>query len=155
PAHSSAHSPRALGRHEPVPHLDRSQSLRMSRTEHPPASTAASPPATTATTTPQPATPPTGTISDAQRLPDPAWGPPTVPSGSPSAVVSARSLTRSFGDTEVIRPLDLDIEPGTIVGLIGPSGCGKTTTVRLLTGLLAPTSGSATVFGRDATDLSA
>ena len=119
----------------------------MSRTEHPPASTAASPPA---------ATRETGAISDAQPLPDPAWGTSNdVPSGSPSAVVSARGVTRSFGDTEVIRPLDLDIEPGTIVGLIGPSGCGKTTTVRLLTGLLAPTSGSATVFGRDATELSA
>lgn len=69
------------------------------------------------------------------------------------AAVSARALTRSFGDVDVIRPLDLDIEPGTILGLIGPSGCGKTTTVRLLTGLLAPTSGAATVFGRDACHL--
>jgi ABC-2 type transport system ATP-binding protein len=79
------------------------------------------------------------------------WGPP-VPS---SAVVTTRRLTRSFDEDEVIHPLDLDIEPGTIVGLIGPSGCGKTTTVRLLTGLLAPTSGTATVFGRPACDLTA
>jgi ABC-2 type transport system ATP-binding protein len=81
-------------------------------------------------------------------------GQPTIGSTSATAVVSARQLTRSFEDHEVIHPLELDIEPGTIVGLIGPSGCGKTTTVRLLTGLLSPTSGSATVFGRPATALS-
>lgn len=77
------------------------------------------------------------------------------PSSSPSAVVSTRRLTRSFADVEVIHPLDLDLEPGTILGLIGPSGCGKTTTVRLMTGLLAPTSGSATVFGCEAGELTA
>ena len=59
--------------------------------------------------------------------------------------VEARRLRKSFGDVEVIHGLDLAVEPGTIVGLIGPSGCGKTTTVRLLTGLLAPTSGEAMV----------
>ena len=67
--------------------------------------------------------------------------------------VAARQLTRSFGDTEVIHTLDLDVEPGTIVGLIGPSGCGKTTTVRLLTGLLAPTSGKADIGDTPATEL--
>ena len=53
----------------------------------------------------------------------------------------------TFGDTDVVKSLDLTVEPGSIVGLIGPSGCGKTTTVRLLTGLLEPTNGSATVDG--------
>jgi ABC-2 type transport system ATP-binding protein len=67
--------------------------------------------------------------------------------------VAARRLTRSFDDTEVIHPLDLDVDPGTIVGLIGPSGCGKTTTVRLLTGLLAPTSGDAVIGDTPATEL--
>ena len=85
---------------------------------------------------------------------------PTVPSGhrtdsSAASVVTCSGLTRSFGDHEVIHPLDLEIEPGTIVGLIGPSGCGKTTTDRLLTGLLAPTSGSAAVFGRPTDELTA
>ena len=76
------------------------------------------------------------------------------PRSSPTAVVAAEELTRCFDDEEVIHPLDLDIEPGTILGLIGPSGCGKTTTVRLLTGLLAPTTGRARVFGRDTVKLS-
>lgn len=89
--------------------------------------------------------PPTSAVS---RLHAPA---PTA-SG---AIAGCRGLTRSFGNREVIHPLDLDIEPGTILGLIGPSGCGKTTTVRLLTGLLAPTSGSATVFGRPSGELTA
>jgi ABC-2 type transport system ATP-binding protein len=53
----------------------------------------------------------------------------------------------------VVRSLDLAIEPGTILGLIGPSGCGKTTTVRLLTGLLAPTSGASWIHGQPSTRL--
>ncbi|MET0910597.1 MAG: ABC transporter ATP-binding protein [Ilumatobacteraceae bacterium] len=61
----------------------------------------------------------------------------------------------TFGDVDVVRSLDLTVEPGTIVGLIGPSGCGKTTTVRMLTGLLTPTSGTATVDGVKAHDLTA
>ena len=99
------------------------------------------------------------THESTDRSPDPVRpsGPrsshPVVPS-MVSAVVRAEQVTRSFADQQVISPLDLEIEPGTILGLIGPSGCGKTTTVRLLTGLLAPTSGRATVFGRDACDLS-
>src|SRR5215204_4007145 len=69
-------------------------------------------------------------------------------------IVAAGSLTKSFDDETVVRDLDLVIHPGTIVGLIGPSGCGKTTTVRLLTGLLAPTSGNAVVDDTPATQLS-
>jgi ABC-2 type transport system ATP-binding protein len=72
-----------------------------------------------------------------------------------SAHVKAEQLSKRFGDRDVIAPLDLEIEPGTIVGLIGPSGSGKTTTVRLLAGLLAPTDGSASVFGVPSTELTA
>ncbi len=69
--------------------------------------------------------------------------------------VHAERLAKRFDDRQVIAPLDLEIEPGTIVGLIGPSGSGKTTTVRLLAGLLAPSDGSAEVFGVPSTELSA
>ena len=75
--------------------------------------------------------------------------------GHDRATVLTQGLHKSFGDDEVIRGVDIAIEPGTILGLIGPSGCGKTTTVRLMTGLLAPSEGSATVFGTDASRLSA
>jgi ABC-2 type transport system ATP-binding protein len=74
---------------------------------------------------------------------------------STGAPVVAEQLSKSFGNEQVIDQLDLRIERGTIVGLIGPSGCGKTTTVRLLTGLLRPDEGKATVFGTPATALSA
>jgi ABC-2 type transport system ATP-binding protein len=63
------------------------------------------------------------------------------------SAISARELTKNFnGDTGVF-DIDFEVEPGTILGLIGPSGSGKTTTVRLLAGLLTPSSGIAEVFG--------
>ena len=69
--------------------------------------------------------------------------------------IIAHDVTMTFDDVDVVRSLDLTVEPGSIVGLIGPSGCGKTTTVRMLTGLLTPTSGTATVDGVPAHDLTA
>jgi ABC-2 type transport system ATP-binding protein len=69
-------------------------------------------------------------------------------------VVWAEDLGKSFNGTAVVRDVSLEIDPGTIVGLIGPSGCGKTTTVRLLTGLYEPTTGCAEIDGTAATALS-
>lgn len=64
-------------------------------------------------------------------------------------VIRAHELTKSFnGDTGVF-DVDIEVESGTILGLIGPSGSGKTTTVRLLAGLLNPSSGTAEVFGEN------
>jgi ABC-2 type transport system ATP-binding protein len=74
---------------------------------------------------------------------------------SSSAVISASGLTKQFDGTTVVDDLDLDIEAGSIVGLIGPSGCGKTTTVRMLAGLLTPTAGTAQINGRPSAELSA
>lgn len=65
----------------------------------------------------------------------------------------ADGLTKRFDEHSGVFDVDLDAAPGTILGLIGPSGCGKTTTVRLLAGLLEPTSGRAEVFGRPSTEL--
>lgn len=63
-------------------------------------------------------------------------------------VVSARGLTRQFGDKIAVSDLDLEIRQGQIYGFLGPNGCGKTTTMRMLTGLLTPSSGSISVLGR-------
>lgn len=62
--------------------------------------------------------------------------------------IRARSLTRLFGADVGVRELDLEVAPGTILGLIGPSGSGKTTTVRLLAGLLEPGVGDLHVLGQ-------
>lgn len=68
------------------------------------------------------------------------------------SAIRAHELTKNFnGDTGVF-DIDLEVESGTIVGLIGPSGSGKTTTVRLLAGLLTPSSGTAEVFGERPVD---
>lgn len=63
-------------------------------------------------------------------------------------VVSATGLTRQFGDKIAVSDLDLEIRQGQIYGFLGPNGCGKTTTMRMLTGLLTPSSGSISVLGR-------
>lgn len=70
----------------------------------------------------------------------------------PAAVISTRGLTKVYGDQVALDHIDLDVAPGTIVGLIGPSGCGKSTLVRNLTGITSPTSGTVRVFGRDPID---
>ena len=85
---------------------------------------------------------------------DGAHTPPDSRTRTTSPTVQTTELRKSFGDDEVIRGVEIDIEPGTILGLIGPSGCGKTTTVRLMTGLLEPSEGSATVFGTESGSLS-
>ncbi|GAA3159983.1 MULTISPECIES: ATP-binding cassette domain-containing protein [Streptomyces] len=68
-------------------------------------------------------------------------------------MIHTRGLTRSFraqGETvEAVRGLDLDIEAGSVVAFLGPNGAGKTTSLRMLTTLLPPTSGTAAVAGHD------
>jgi ABC-2 type transport system ATP-binding protein len=66
-----------------------------------------------------------------------------------SSGVVARGLGKRFGDAWVLRDVDLDVPAGTVLGLLGPNGAGKTTTVKLLTTLLTPSEGRATVAGVD------
>jgi ABC-2 type transport system ATP-binding protein len=64
-------------------------------------------------------------------------------------MIVAENLTRRFGDRIAVENLSLEIAEGEVFGFLGPNGAGKTTTVRMLAGLLAPTSGRATVAGVD------
>jgi osmoprotectant transport system ATP-binding protein len=57
-------------------------------------------------------------------------------------MIVLQAAGRKFGDTVALHPLDLSIEPGRTTALIGPSGCGKSTILRLVLGLLVPTSGT-------------
>ena len=64
------------------------------------------------------------------------------------SVIKAVNLTRKFKDLTAVSSLNLDIPEGEIFGLVGPDGAGKTTTMRLLTGILDPTSGEGWVYGK-------
>jgi ABC-2 type transport system ATP-binding protein len=64
-----------------------------------------------------------------------------------TTVVSARSLTKRFGDVAAVADLSFELAAGTITAFLGPNGAGKTTTLRMLLGLARPTSGDATIFG--------
>lgn len=66
-----------------------------------------------------------------------------------NAVVVLDNLTKRYGDHVAVGDLTLAVPSGTILGLIGPSGAGKTTTVRLLTGALAPDAGTVRVLGEE------
>ncbi|MFN8110743.1 MAG: ATP-binding cassette domain-containing protein [Thermoleophilia bacterium] len=61
----------------------------------------------------------------------------------------ARTFTTKTGPVEAVRGVDLTVHDGEIVGFLGPNGAGKTTTLRMLTTLIAPTAGEATVAGHD------
>ena len=64
-------------------------------------------------------------------------------------MIIAEALTRAYGDKIALHGLDLRVEPGEILGFLGPNGAGKSTTVKILTGMLKPTSGRARVAGFD------
>lgn len=64
--------------------------------------------------------------------------------------ISTDNLTKHYGRVRALRGLKLEVAQGTVFGFLGANGAGKTTAIRLLLGLIKPTSGTATVLGRDA-----
>ena len=74
-------------------------------------------------------------------------------------VIETRNLSKVYRDfwgrqkVRALKALDLEVRRGKVFGLLGPNGSGKTTTIKLLLGLLYPTSGQALVLGRDATEV--
>src|ERR1043166_7852178 len=65
------------------------------------------------------------------------------------SMITLRNLTKEFGPQVAVRQLNLEIPDGQLVGLLGPNGAGKTTTIKMLTGMLLPTSGTAQINGFD------
>jgi ABC-2 type transport system ATP-binding protein len=72
-----------------------------------------------------------------------------APAAAPAAAIETIALTRSFGETLAVDHLSLSVPHGEIFGLLGPNGAGKSTTIKMLTTLLEPTSGTANVAGFD------
>ncbi|USQ79365.1 ABC transporter ATP-binding protein [Ornithinimicrobium faecis] len=64
------------------------------------------------------------------------------PPGAPAAAIVVRDLTKKFGDFLAVDNLSFEVAPGRITGFLGPNGAGKTTTLRMLLGLIRPTSGT-------------
>ncbi|MER7173263.1 ATP-binding cassette domain-containing protein [Streptomyces mesophilus] len=64
-------------------------------------------------------------------------------------MIEVSELTKRYGDTTAVRALSFTVRPGHVTGFLGPNGAGKTTTLRLLLGLNTPTSGTATIGGRE------
>ena len=65
------------------------------------------------------------------------------------SAIEARHLTKRYGEREVVRDLSFEVTPGSIFGFLGPNGSGKSTTIKMLCGLVEPTSGGGSVNGFD------
>ncbi|KGM13631.1 ABC transporter ATP-binding protein [Cellulomonas bogoriensis] len=74
--------------------------------------------------------------------------------GSGDGVVAVNGLTKRFGPVSAVEDLTFSVGPGRVTGFLGPNGAGKTTTLRMLLGLVEPTSGTATVDGHRYSELS-
>ena len=71
-----------------------------------------------------------------------------INNGVMDAVISVSGLTKHYGDVVAVENLSLHIRPGEIYGFLGLNGAGKTTTIRMLLGMIRPTSGTARIFGQ-------
>src|SRR2546427_6883274 len=66
-----------------------------------------------------------------------------------TAAIATENLTRRFGELIAVNDVNLRVAPGQFFGFLGPNGAGKSTTIKMLTGLLAPTSGRIEILGLD------
>ena len=64
-------------------------------------------------------------------------------------MIEAKSLCKSYGHFKAVDDLSFKVDPGQVLGFLGPNGAGKSTTMKMLTGFLAPTSGTALINGVD------
>ncbi len=81
---------------------------------------------------------------------DPVAGPETAPAAATASLI-VRDVDMSFSGLQALRSVDLDLQPGVILGLIGPNGSGKTTLLNVMSGVLAPTRGVVRLGDRDIT----
>ena len=72
--------------------------------------------------------------------------------GKSQMAVSIRDLHKRYGDTEVLKGIDMEVKPGEVISIIGPSGAGKSTLLRCINALEMPTSGTISVYGIDISD---
>ena len=70
---------------------------------------------------------------------------------APQSAVSTRNISKNYGEVEALRDLSLEFPRGQLTSLLGPSGCGKTTLLKIIAGLLQPTSGAVEVNGKTVT----
>src|SRR3954447_11750424 len=77
----------------------------------------------------------------------------TPPRRDRRPMIALENLTKRYGSTSAVTDVSFTCQPGTVTGFLGPNGAGKSTTLRMLTGLTPPTSGTATVAGHRYRDL--
>ena len=78
---------------------------------------------------------------------------PELPAGGEHAAIEIRGLTKTYGCGKdaftAVRPVTLSVPRGQVIGLLGPNGAGKTTTIKMIAGLITPSSGTVTISGYD------
>ncbi|MEZ5380364.1 MAG: ABC transporter ATP-binding protein [Microthrixaceae bacterium] len=80
---------------------------------------------------------------------------PSPSTQQPAPMLELQGVRAAYGSIEVLHSVDLAVRPGEVFALLGPNGAGKTTTLKVISGLMAPTSGKVLIAGRDVTGVRA